>query len=156
MDKLLRRAQQNLDGTAPAAMAEALRLSSELSDPPRLDRRNMHPYRLKVKQLRYVLQMAQNSDHAKFVDKLGEVKDAIGEWHDWEELIGIAREALDHGAGCKLVRELKKISEEKYQHALKLANELRAEYLKPPRPAQRKRPGELARPVMTAASAMAA
>lgn len=33
MEKLLRRAQQNLDGTAPAAMAEALRLSSELSDP---------------------------------------------------------------------------------------------------------------------------
>jgi len=156
MDKLLRRAQRNLDGTAAAAMAEALRLSSELSDPPRLDRGNLHPYRLKVKQLRYVLQMAQNSDHAKFVDKLGEVKDAIGEWHDCEELIGIAREALDHGAGCKLVRELRKISEEKYQHALKLANELRVEYLKPPRPAQRKRLGKLARPVMTAASAMAA
>jgi CHAD domain-containing protein len=79
MEKLLRRAQQNLDGTAPAAMAEALRLSSELSDPPRLDRRNLHPYRLKVKQVRYVLQMAQSSDHAKFVDKLGEVKDVIGE-----------------------------------------------------------------------------
>ena len=70
--------------------------------------------------------------------------------------IGIAREALDHGAGCKLVRELKTISEEKYQHALKLANELRAEYLKPSRTARGKRPGELGRPVITVASAMAA
>lgn len=103
-----------------------------------------------------MLQMAQSSDHAKFVDKLGEVKDAIGEWHDWEELVVIAGEALDHRAGCKLVRELKTISEEKYQHALRLANQLREEYLKPTRAAQRKRPGQLAKPVITATSAMAA
>ena len=29
----------------------------------------------------------------RFVDDLGKVKDAIGEWHDWEELASIARPA---------------------------------------------------------------
>jgi CHAD domain-containing protein len=130
IQKLLQRAQRNGDGTAPTATAEALKLSSELADPPRLDRRNLHPYRLKVKQLRYVLEMAQNSDHAKFVEKLGEVKDAIGEWHDWEELIAIAGDVLDHRPSCGLLRDLKAISEQKYQRALQLANELRAKYVK--------------------------
>ena len=155
-EKLLQRAQRNGDGTAPTAMAEALRLSSELADPPRLDRRNLHPYRLKVKQLRYVLEMAQNSDQAKFVEKLGEVKDAIGEWHDWEELIAIAEDVIDHRPSCGLLRELKVISEEKYQRALQMANELRDKYVKASRAPGGKTSRELARPVLTATSAIAA
>ena len=156
IQKLLQRAERNGDGTASTAMAEALRLSSELADPPRLDRRNLHPYRLKVKQLRYVLEMAQDSDQAKFVEQLGEAKDAIGEWHDWEELIVIAGDVLDHRPSCGLLRELKAISEQKYQHALQLANELRAKYVKAPRAPRGKKSRELARPVLTATSAMAA
>jgi CHAD domain-containing protein len=154
--KLLQRAQRNGDGAAPTAMAEALRLSSELADPPRLDRKNLHPYRLKVKQLRYVLQMAPNSDQAKFVEKLGEVKDAIGEWHDWEELIVIAEDVLDHRPSCGLIRELKVISQQKYQRALHLANGLREEYVRSSRTPRGKKSRELARPVLRATSAMAA
>jgi len=102
------------------------------------------------------MQMAEDADQAKFVDKLGEVKVAIGEWHDWEELIAIAGKVLDHRPSCRLIRELKVISEQKYQHALHVANELRTKYLKSSRALHRKRSRDLAPQVLSATSAMAA
>jgi CHAD domain-containing protein len=69
---------------APAAeaMAAAAKLSRELAQPATLNKSNLHPYRLKVKELRYILQMADSPDTRDFIDSLGAVKNAIGEWHD--------------------------------------------------------------------------
>ena len=39
-----------------------------------------------------------------FAKELGEVKDAIGEWHDWEELAGIATQVIQHKRCELLVR----------------------------------------------------
>jgi CHAD domain-containing protein len=113
---------------ASLAAAESLRLSSELEVPKRLNRENLHSYRLKIKQLRYVLELAP--DHPKFVEDLSEAKDAIGEWHDWEELVTIAGEVLDHGTSCKLLRKLKETADSKFAHALRVAENLRNNYLK--------------------------
>ena len=85
--KLLEQAQQ--DGNPQVGdmiAARALHASNDLKSPARLDQSNLHRYRLKVKALRYVLQLSVNSEDLQFVSKLGEVKDAIGEWHNWEEL----------------------------------------------------------------------
>jgi CHAD domain-containing protein len=160
--KLLRQADKIGFGSSPPAtrdaMASAIQLSSELVAPKRLDRKNLHPYRLKLKELRYVLQLASDSDHQRFVDKLGEVKDAIGEWHDWEELIGIADSVLDHGASCKLPKKLRAISKDKYDRALKLATQMRSTYFASRTSADGaggKAP-VLSRPVLAAISAMAA
>jgi CHAD domain-containing protein len=68
-----------------------------------LDRKNLHAYRLKIKELRYVLEMADGPRNQEFIDRLGEIKDAIGEWHDWEELIAITVEVLDHKANLQTV-----------------------------------------------------
>jgi CHAD domain-containing protein len=106
------------------AVAKALRLSSELAAPARLSRRNLHDYRLKIKELRYVLQMADRPSDEKLLTALGESKDAIGEWHDWEELVGIADEILEHGRNCKLKRQLKTISDRKFDHALAVAQKI--------------------------------
>jgi CHAD domain-containing protein len=62
------------------ATADALKLSGEVAGWPRLTTQNLHPFRLKVKELRNVLKMTGKND--ELVDRLGEVKDAIGEWHD--------------------------------------------------------------------------
>lgn len=123
------------------AAAHALQLSSEMDSPKRLNRGNLHPYRLKVKELRYVLQLAPNSD-SEFIDDLGEVKDAIGEWHDWEELIAIANDVLDHGPGCGLMRKLKETSNSKFDEGLRLAENLRKKYLKS---GSRKKPSQSVR-----------
>jgi CHAD domain-containing protein len=112
--------------TAPAeAMDFVLKLSSELDSPATLNRKNLHAYRLKIKELRYVLEMADDPSYQDFIDKLSRVKDAIGEWHDWEELITIAGDVLDHKANCKLLREVKAIATHKYEDALSLTNKMR-------------------------------
>jgi CHAD domain-containing protein len=159
IDKLLNDAKTNVKNVAPTdAMATALQLSSRLKAPARLSKRTLHSYRLKVKELRYVLQMADAADHHTFIDKLSEVKDAIGEWHDWDELSGIARKVLNHGTGCKLLSELKTVRDAKYDRALLLANEMRNTYL-PWRAtagtSKGRKARKLARPVLIATSAIA-
>ena len=94
------------------------------------------------------------------MDALGEVKDAIGEWHDWVELSSIANEVLDHGQRCELLRAVKETSDAKYQHALALTNSMRKKYLRVPNGKGKgishvriRRPAE---PVLSAAAALAA
>ena len=111
------------------ATAAALELEIELNAQSRFTRQNIHPYRLKVKELRNVLRLAQNSKDEDFIAALGEVKDAIGDWHDWEELRAIADEVLDHSSGCQLKIELKRICDEKYRSAVARAEDLRKKYL---------------------------
>jgi CHAD domain-containing protein len=103
-------------------------LMTELDRPTQLNRGNLHPFRLKVKELRYVLQLSENEHSEGFVKKLGEVKDAIGEWHDWEELVAIATEVLGGKPQPKLVQELKTISGRKFKDAISLTNDLRKTY----------------------------
>jgi hypothetical protein len=111
------------------AVANAVKLAVQLGTPPRLGRDNLHPYRLKIKELRNVLRMADGSRRPRFVDDLGEVKDTIGEWDDWEELTSIAEKHIGRGSGSGLQPELKRIARQKYEHALDLAQQFRNRYL---------------------------
>jgi predicted ATP-dependent protease len=81
-------------GLVPHAAAAAVNLLIQLATPSRLGRQNLHRYRLRVKELSNMLQMAAVPSHPRFVDELVQVKDAIGEWHDWEELVSIAAESV--------------------------------------------------------------
>lgn len=141
------------------AASLALRLSAELSTPATLNRSNLHAYRVKIKELRYVLQMADNASQQRFVDVLGQCKDAIGEWHDWEELIAIADSILNHSSGCQLLRDLRATSQRKYEFALSITNKMRRDYLRSSTTnRKRKASGKigLAQPVIRAISATAA
>jgi CHAD domain-containing protein len=164
--KRLKRTSRRIDERVPApgahgsdadpvvakeAMATALKLSGELATPATLSRRTLHPYRLKVKDLRNVLKMATDADRSGFVTRLGEIKDAIGEWHDWETLIAIARDQLPHGARCGLRRGLRAIADHKYAGALSLTNRMRRDCLRPRRSVARRTP---AMPVLEAAAAI--
>jgi|SRR5581483_496164 len=147
MEQRLRKVSAGLDEAlknkepqaGPLAAAESLRLSSELASPRRFSKDNLHSYRLKVKQLRYVLELSP--DHPKFADDLSQVKDAIGDWHDWEELVAIADKVLDHGADCKLTRQIKAMADSKFDYAARVADRLRAKYVKSPKRSNKKRQG---------------
>ena len=129
LDRLLEGSDSQSRSAAPArATAAALVLESELANVARLGRQNLHPYRLKVKELRNVLRMAKNSGDKEFIEVLGRVKDVIGEWHDWQELSGIASKKLDHN-GCNLIRELQRKTAEKYDQALAETEIMRRKYL---------------------------
>jgi CHAD domain-containing protein len=113
--------------SADGVTAAAVKLASGLAKPQRLGRASLHPYRLKVKELSNVLKLAGQA--SGFINDLDKVKDAIGEWHDWEELISIAARVLTHGKRCGLLAELRRIAAQKYQRAIALSQKLRKTYL---------------------------
>jgi len=116
---------------ANAATSAAMQSSAELATYGSLNRGNLHEYRLKLKELRNILQMGEDAPKKEFVESLEKIKDEIGEWHDWEELNSIAAKILDHSAGCKLKRQLKGITQQKYESALSSANKLQRTYFRP-------------------------
>jgi CHAD domain-containing protein len=155
VDKMLRRSSSNPSDSDAirTTMGKVIQLSTELHEPKRLTRKNLHPYRLKVKELRNILQLSEQPGDPAFYEKLGEVKDAIGDWHDWEELLKIAKQRLDHGPSCRFMRQVRETTDLKYQRALSLAAELRSHYLKPVTIREQRRPSPIA--VFRAASAIA-
>src|ERR1039457_3299223 len=57
----------------------ANKLMEELSCWPALDAENLHAFRIKVKKLRIVLQLAEDTN-TEFADALEKVKDQVGDW----------------------------------------------------------------------------
>ncbi len=114
------------------AMSEALTIARELAAVPRLDRNNLHPYRIEVKRLRYILEMADSNGQQKaFVNALKKVQDLIGEWHDWVELSAIAQELLAHD-GCPLLKKIDETAQQKFAEALRTTEQMRRQYLRAP------------------------
>lgn len=112
-----------VDPAAPGyTMLSELRLERELTAPVRLTKRNLHPYRLHVKELRYVLQMENDPADKERIETLGQVKDAIGEWHDWQQLEMIGRDLLPHGSRCKLILLFQKTTQQKLKRAIAAAD----------------------------------
>jgi len=108
------------------ATAAALRISEELANWPRLSADNIHPFRLKVKEMRYVLQLSGGNN--ELTDRLGEVKDQIGEWHDWTELERIAGEVLPDCRNCDVIAQIKQNAKKRFETGLKTAQQLRSKY----------------------------
>lgn len=109
------------------AMARSVLLSKEIAGWPKLRADNLHPFRLKVKELRVVSQLSPAPEQ-EFVDALKDVKDAAGEWHDWSELAVLAGRMLSDQGRNALVKHIASIREERLQNALTLATRLRRKY----------------------------
>lgn len=113
------------DGESPAEqqlklVSAASELSTELVSWPRLSRANLHTYRLKVKELRYTLQLIDGSN-AEVIGSLGELTDAIGEWHDWSELYTVASKLFEGTRRLFLLSPIRSTASAKLRHALSLA-----------------------------------
>jgi hypothetical protein len=63
---------------------------------------------------------------------LGEVKDSIGDWHDWVELLKIARKVLDAREDRGVLKDIETIGTEKLQRAMTMAGQLRERYFARP------------------------
>lgn len=131
----------------------AAQLAAELRRWPALSARNLHNFRLKVKELRSVLQLFSGADRAladsPLADALGTVKDQIGDWHDWQQLAKAAAEALKAQQDRVLLSAIREVVKQKLREALAAANALREGPLqavakKPPTP-ERKLPARAVR-----------
>lgn len=135
-----------------SALTHALELSSELAQWPKLGTENLHPFRLKVKELRYVLQLSSDSDR-QLIGALGEAKDALGEWHDWSELAALAGKVL--GGQDWVSKRAAAVAQSRLGHALKVAMQLRKQFFDMPQGRRNARRGRRPR-IKTPAPATAA
>jgi uncharacterized protein YcgL (UPF0745 family) len=98
-------------------------LATRLQQWPKLHQANLHDFRKAVKELGYMMQVLDGSDEEK-IARFAQVKDAVGEWHDWLELQHAAAEVLgaqDH----PILVEIRKRTREQLRHAMTVANGLR-------------------------------
>lgn len=118
------------DSAAFAREAEELvhaaeaRITAEISRRPTLTARNLHAFRLNVKELRSTLQLLSAPDR-DFIDALGVVKDKIGEWHDWLQLGKTAAQVLDARQDRALLAAIQETRRHKLREALLSAQSLR-------------------------------
>ena len=115
------------DGVHSAAMS----VVRELGEWPPLDASNIHAFRLKVKELRYILQLSADAGSA-LTGALGQVQRRIGDWHDWQQLDEIAREILDPERDGALLTHIGRSVKRRLDQALAAANALRGKYLSMP------------------------
>ena len=90
---------------------------------PELSEENLHRFRLKVKNLRILMQLVGGAESTISAD-LGKTKDLIGDWHDWCELHGIAKKVLTAKRDRPLVSRIQEIAGKKMKSALASAEAL--------------------------------
>jgi CHAD domain-containing protein len=113
--------------------SSAMNVIRELGDWKSLDADNLHEFRLKVKQLRYTLQLDAQADPS-LLEALGDVQRGAGDWHDWHQLEQIAREVLLHDKDRVLLDRISETVKRRFHLALASANALRGKYLNMPPP----------------------
>ena len=140
LKKSSRRMLKKLENDSAAADGEAAPQISmtELSHWPELNAENLHLFRIRIKELRYMLQLSPQTDE-KLVDALGGVKDSIGEWHDWVELFKIAQKVLDPHSDRSILKRIEDTGQQKLECALATARQLRARYFPAPGPGKASR-----------------
>src|SRR5580698_4704068 len=107
----------------------AKHLAREIAEWPQLGEQNIHDFRLKIKALRYILQLDANADSA-LVSDLGSVQRRIGDWHDWEQLAEIAHEFLEPERDRALLARIDEFMQKKLTRALAAATALRRQHLR--------------------------
>lgn len=117
--------------TQESVHSSAINLARELGEWPPLDASNIHAFRLKVKELRYTLQLDADADPA-LIDALTDVQRRIGDWHDWQQLGEIAHEVLEAERDAALLERIDRITRRKSERAFTSANGLRGKYLSAP------------------------
>jgi CHAD domain-containing protein len=104
------------------------RLAAELNQWPELNVENLHEFRLKIKELLYVLHLVRNAD-AEFMDALVKAKDEIGDWHDWYQLAKIAEQTLDAKNDRAALKRIEDTSKKKLDVALAAALDIKSRTL---------------------------
>jgi CHAD domain-containing protein len=103
----------------------------ELGEWPPLNGENLHAFRLKVKELRYILQLSSDAN-SELGEALGNVQRLIGDWHDWHQLHEIAREILTPERDLALLERIDETTKRRFDRALAAAKKLRGKYLSMP------------------------
>lgn len=108
---------------------QAERLFEELSHWPRLSGANLHQFRVRIKALRYMMQLIEGAN-SDFMDMLEKAKVRIGAWHDWQVLHGIAKEIFDATSDGAALASIAEAESRNFKTAMQAAQALRRRYLR--------------------------
>lgn len=112
----------------PLDARQAYALFDELSRWPRLTLDNLHGFRIKVKELRYMMQLVSGAN-PDFMKALDRTKVQIGSWHDWAELHTIASELLDVEKDQTAINQIADQENKNLKSAMRAAQNLRSRFL---------------------------
>jgi CHAD domain-containing protein len=78
----------------------------------------LHQARIKLKMIRYLAELGEEStEQQRFLEELKRVQDALGAWHDWEELFKTAEKHFGERLNCPLLLEVRALLAARYAAA---------------------------------------
>jgi CHAD domain-containing protein len=123
------------------ARAQLAEMASDFAARQTMKADRLHDARVTLKRIRYLAELAEKTpEQNNFIRELKAVQDAIGDWHDWQELTSTAEKRFSDRANCVLLREARTVLGARHSDAVSAVNKLFALALaptrKPPRSAQ--------------------
>jgi CHAD domain-containing protein len=131
----------SLSGTASAPMEEARRQLSQLAveygSRMAIEPRLLHQVRIRLKMMRYLAEAgAGSAEQRRMLRSLKAAQDALGAWHDWENLMATAEKLLGERLNCPLLLEIRALLTSRYAVAAAAVAQLLAGWAA----SERKRP----------------
>jgi CHAD domain-containing protein len=121
------------------ARAQLSRMADDFAFRESVKPNRLHEARIQLKKIRYLAELADESPARKtFLEELKAVQDAVGDWHDWEELARLAEKRFADRVHCALLREVRALFAARQSAAITAVGRLFASSgsRKPPRSAQ--------------------
>ena len=114
------------------ARVQLAEMATDFSSHQEIKLSRLHSARVSLKRLRYLAELAEESTEQKdFIQKLKAVQDAVGDWHDWQELTNTAEKRFSDRVNCALLREVRALLAARHAMATFSLNSLFALALAP-------------------------
>lgn len=124
----LNEAASDRHGADPSGVVSILKQFAFVSaDFPALDEQNLHDFRKRIKKVRYLAEIHQNTDAAcaQIAALIKKAQTAVGEWHDWQALARTARHRR-HPHDVQLGELLASLAAEKFAEAIGVCHHTKA------------------------------
>jgi CHAD domain-containing protein len=156
MDQVAKEAEDGPSGRHASPFApleearwQLTRMARDLSSRQTIKPNRLHQARIQIKKIRYLAELADESpEQQSLIRELRTAQDAMGAWHDWEELARLAEKKFGDRSSCALLSEVRALYAARYSAALSALTMLVAGASpagrKPPRAVQS--PRTMARP----------
>jgi len=107
------------------AKAQLLKAAGDFGSGETIKPSLLHEVRVALKRIRYLAELAGESAAQKeFIRELKATQDAIGDWHDWQELTERAEKRFSDRATCALLREARTVLSARHSDAIFSLNKL--------------------------------
>jgi CHAD domain-containing protein len=116
------------------ARAQLAEMASDFAARQTIKASRLHEARVTLKRIRYLAELADKTSVQKnFIHELKSVQDAVGDWHDWQELTDTAEKRFSDRVNCALLREARTVLGARHSDATSAVNKLFSLALAPSR-----------------------